>query len=124
MATPSPPTGGRDLHRCLSVPDRSGQRRSHKIRGLLVYRKLGFRPGRTDLLALAEQEEKRISRDPGHHTSPRTLRKLAEGHMFFEFGNSPGGRWDRFSTRTLGLAVQRRMAAEFDGDAGKMRRTT
>jgi len=112
---------------CISVyPYQIGQDNEEAIKSgaFWFYRKLGFRPGRTDLLALAEQEEKRISRDPGHHTSPRTLRKLAEGHMFFEFGNSPGGRWDRFSTRTLGLAVQRRMAAEFDGDAGKMRRTT
>ncbi len=88
------------------------------------YRKLGFRPGRTDLLRIAEREEKKIAGDSGHRTSARTLRKLAEGHMFFEFGDSPTGRWDSFSTRTLGLAVQRKMADEFDGDAEKMRRAT
>ena len=44
--------------------------------------------------------------------------------MFFEFGANPPGRWDSFSVRALGLAVQRKMAAEFGGDAGKMRRAT
>ena len=44
--------------------------------------------------------------------------------MFFEFGTDPPGRWDAFSVRTLGLAVQRKMAAEFGGNASKMRGTT
>ena len=44
--------------------------------------------------------------------------------MFFEFGPGPTGRWDSFSTRKLGLAVQREMAARFDGDAAKLRRRT
>ena len=44
--------------------------------------------------------------------------------MFFELEGNPTGRWDAFSARTVGLAVQRKMAAEFDGDATKMRRTT
>jgi hypothetical protein len=65
-----------------------------------------------------------MTRDPNHRTSTRTLRKLAEGHMFFEFGSAPSGRWDSFSTRTLGIAVQHEMATRFDGDAAKMRRRT
>ena len=44
--------------------------------------------------------------------------------MFVEFGAKPPGRWDSFSVRALGLAVQRKMAAEFGGDTGKMRRAT
>lgn len=88
------------------------------------YRKLGFRPGPPNLLALTLREEKKIARDPKHRTSSGTLRKLAEGHVFFEFGRAPAGKWDSFSTRTLGLRVQRKMAAEFDGDAGKMGRVT
>jgi len=112
---------------CISVyPYQIGQDNEEAIRSgaFWFYRKLGFRPGRPDLLALAEHEEKRMARDPAHRTSPRTLRKLAGGHLFFEFGDSPAGRWDTFSTRTLGIALQRKMAAEFEGDAGKMRRTT
>jgi hypothetical protein len=85
------------------------------------YRKLGFRPGRPELLALAEREESRIARTPGHRSSAATLRKLAAHHAFYEFGNGPRGLWDTFSTRNLGFAVQRKMASEFSGDPDKMR---
>jgi hypothetical protein len=112
---------------CISVyPYQIGQDNEEAIQSgaFWFYRKLGFRPGRPDLLALTLREEKKMARDPKHRTSFRTLRKLAEGHMFFEFSGGPEGKWDSFSTRTLGLRVQRKMAAEFDGDAGKMRRVT
>ncbi len=112
---------------CFSVyPYQIGQENEEAIQSgaFWFYRKLGFRPGRRDLLAIAEREEKKIASDSTHRTSARTLRKLADGHMFFEFDDSPRGRWDSFSTRTLGLAVQRKMADEFDGDAGKMRSAT
>ena len=112
---------------CFSVyPYQIGQDNEEAIQSgaFWFYRKLGFRPGRSDLLTITEREEKKIAGDSKHRTSARTLRKLAEGHMFFEFGDSPSGRWDSFSTRTLGLAVQRKMAANFGGDAEKMRRAT
>src|ERR1700751_5684105 len=110
---------------CFSVyPYQIGQDNEEAIKSgaFWFYRKLGFRPGRPDLLALTLKEEKRMARDPNHRTSPRTLRKLAEGHMFFEIGSSPHGRWDSFSTRTLGLAVQREIAAHFKGEASKTQR--
>lgn len=112
---------------CFSVyPYQIGQDNEEAIQSgaFWFYRKLGFRPGRPDLLALAEREEKAIARDPAHRTSPRTLRKLAEGHMFFELSGNARGRWDSFSARTIGLAVQRKMAARYGGDADKMRRAT
>jgi hypothetical protein len=112
---------------CFSVyPYQIGQDNEEAIQSgaFWFYRKLGFRPGRPDLLAITEREEKKIARDPHYRTSPRTLRKLAEGHMFLELDDSPSGRWDSFSTRTLGLAVQRKMADDYGGDAGKMRRAT
>jgi hypothetical protein len=59
--------------------------------------------------------------DPSHRTSARTLRKLAEGHMFFEIGERPPGAWDTFSTRFLGLAVNRKLASNFGGNAIQMR---
>jgi hypothetical protein len=49
------------------------------------------------------------------------LRKLAAEHAFYEIGKGPRGLWDKFSTRNIGYAVERRMAAKFRGDAGKMR---
>ncbi len=112
---------------CFSVyPYQIGQDNEEAIKSgaFWFYRKLGFRPGRPDLLQLTLTEERRMMRDPHHRTSPKTLRKLAEGHMFFEFGPGPSGHWDSFSTRKLGLAVQREMATRFDGDPAKMRRHT
>jgi hypothetical protein len=52
------------------------------------YRKLGFRSGRADLRALCEREEKKISANPKYRTPPRTLKLLAEAHMFYEVGSS------------------------------------
>jgi hypothetical protein len=91
------------------------------------YRKLGFRPGRGDLQRLAEREEARIAADSKYRTPARTLRRLAAGHAFYEFSKTklPGsevGAWDSFSTRNIGLRVNRRMAREFQGDSGRMRK--
>ena len=97
------------------------------------YRKLGFRPGRADLLKLCEREEEKLAADPQYRTPPRTLKRLAEAHMFFstqETGNSPNfsagesGPWDTFSSRNLGLLVSRRMAREFNGDIQKIRQAS
>jgi hypothetical protein len=100
------------------------------------YRKLGFRSGSRDLEQLARREEHKIHADSGHRTSKGILKRLAEAHMFYEVNPAgmatPGvdavntkpissGPWDRFSTRNLGLRVNRRMAREFDGDSHKMR---
>ena len=86
------------------------------------YRKLGFRPGRKDLLKLAEREEQRIARDPRYRTSPRTLRRLAAGHVFYELPGSEVGAWDSFSTRNLGMKVNQRMAREFAGNDERIRK--
>ena len=48
------------------------------------YRKLGFRPGRPDLQKLCEREEKKIAANPKYRTPPRTLKRLAEAHMFYD----------------------------------------
>ncbi len=56
------------------------------------YRKLGFRPGRKDLVQLVEREEARIARDPEYRTSPKTLRRMAEGHVFYELAGSE--KWE------------------------------
>ena len=85
------------------------------------YRKLGFRPGRPDLLDLVKREEQRIARDPKYRTPPRRLRQLAEGHAFYELPGSEVGAWDRFATRNIGMRVNRRMAAEFDGSIERIR---
>ncbi|MGB9071910.1 MAG: hypothetical protein WCC22_04515 [Terriglobales bacterium] len=85
------------------------------------YRKLGFRPGRPDLQRLVEREERRIAADPKYRTPARTLRRLAAGHVFYELPGSEVAAWDNFSTRSLGLRVNRRMAREFGGDSRRIR---
>jgi hypothetical protein len=95
------------------------------------YRKLGFRPGRSDLQKLAEREEEKIAADKNYRTPARTLKRLAAGHVFYDVQRNelPGsqllrkevGAWDRFSTRNIGLRVNRRMARDFGGDAVLMR---
>jgi len=116
------------------------------------YRKLGFRSGRADLEQLAVREEQKIADNPQYRTPKRTLKRLAEAHVFYELpgreldriglgkgttssrGTKPAlsapasaaegtsGPWDTFSTRNLGLRVNRRMARDFGGDSQIMRR--
>jgi hypothetical protein len=91
------------------------------------YRKLGFRSGRPDLQKLSEREEKRIAADSEYRTPPRTLKRLAEAHMFYEIGfaaSAAPGAWHTFSTRNLGLLVNRRMASDFGGDYQKLSRAS
>jgi len=112
---------------CFSVyPYQIGQDNEEAIKSgaFWFYRKLGFRPGKAELLALTEREEARIAREPGYRTPARTLRKLAAEHVFYETGDGPRGLWDRFATRNIGFAVGRQMAAKFKGDPETMRRKT
>ncbi len=117
---------------CISVyPYQIGQNNDEAIDSgaFWFYRKLGFRSGRRDLQALCEREEKKISANPRYRTPPRTLRRMAQAHMFYEVYSSRAtghetGAWDKFSTRNLGLLVNRRMAREFDGDSQKIRKAS
>ncbi len=110
---------------CISVyPYQLGHDNEEAIESgaFWFYRKLGFRPGRADLQKLAEREEARIAADPKYRSPARTLRRLASGHVFYELPGSQAGAWDTFSTRNIGLRVNRRMAQEFQGDSARMRR--
>lgn len=109
---------------CISVyPYQLGHENEEAIKSgaFWFYRKLGFRPGRPELLKLTEHEERRIRKDQRHRTSARMLRRLAAAHVFWEFGDTPKGLWDTFATRNIGFAIGRRMATEFGGSAQKIR---
>jgi hypothetical protein len=109
---------------CVAVyPYQIGEHNEEAIESgaFWFYRKLGFRPGRPELLRMAEAEERRITATPGYRTPARTLRRLATGHMFLELPGSGRGCWDRFRARNIGFAVQRHMAAQWGGDAARMR---
>lgn len=88
------------------------------------YRKLGFRSGDKDLEELAKKEERKIATNPHYRTPKKTLRRLAEAHVFYELPGSERFAWDKFSTRNLGLRVNRRMGREFGGDSARIRRAS
>ena len=109
---------------CVSMyPYQLGHKNEEAIESgaFWFYRKLGFRPGRADLVKLVEREEKRIASDPKYKTPARTLRRLSEGHAFYELPGSKPMAWDRFSTRNIGLRVNRAMAKEFVGDSQRFK---
>src|SRR5262249_46019118 len=68
-----------------------------------------------------EREERRMKEDPKQRSSKRTLESLVTHNLLYEVPGTPSGEWDRFHIRNIGLAVNRRMAREFGGDAGKVR---
>jgi hypothetical protein len=143
---------------CISIyPYQIGQNNDEAIDSgaFWFYRKLGFRPGRPDLQALCEREEMRIAANAKYRTPPRTLRRLAEAHMFYDLSDEQVGvdpvlkgqvlkgrgfsravmaansgaasdaeghygPWDTFSTRNIGLRINRRMAREFSGSINKI----
>jgi hypothetical protein len=91
------------------------------------YRKLGFRSTDPRLRALTSREEARIAADSSYRTPPATLRRLAQRNLLYEIPSGPRATarsdWDRFHMRNLSLAVIRRMAGDFGGDAEKIRRS-
>ncbi|HET9166631.1 MAG TPA: hypothetical protein VFP11_11585, partial [Candidatus Angelobacter sp.] len=86
------------------------------------YRKMGFRSMDPALEKLAQAEEKKVRTNPKYRTSAATLRRLSKANVVYELPEAERGAWDRFSMRNIGLAVQRRMARDFDGDANAMRK--
>jgi hypothetical protein len=115
--------------KCISIyPYQIGQNNDEAIDSgaFWFYRKLGFRSGRPGLQKLCESEEKKIAANKSYRTPPRTLKRLAEAHMFYELQppeapENKSGNWDTFSIRNIGLLVNRRMAREFAGNAQKLR---
>jgi hypothetical protein len=86
------------------------------------YRKMGFRSMDPALEKLAQAEGKKVRANPKYRTSAATLRRLSKANVVYELPEADRGAWDRFSTRNIGLAVQKRMARDFNGDAEAMRR--
>ena len=86
------------------------------------YRKMGFRSMDPALEKLAQAEEKKVRANPKYRTSAATLRRLSKANVVYELPGAERGVWDSFSMRNIGLAAQKRMARDFDGDAEPMRR--
>jgi hypothetical protein len=84
------------------------------------YRKLGFRPARSESARLLEREERKIAGTPAYRSPARVLRRLVTGNLLYEM--RPSRDWDRFHVRNIGLAVQRRMRTHYRGDPDEARR--
>ncbi|MGA7401171.1 MAG: hypothetical protein WCC99_12540 [Candidatus Sulfotelmatobacter sp.] len=117
--------------KCISIyPYQIGQNNDEAIDSgaFWFYRKLGFRPGRTDLQKLCEKEEEKIAARREYKTPARILKRLAEAHMFYELQPSATkkqpGVWDTFSTRNLALHANRRMARDFEGNSQEIRQAS
>ncbi len=66
------------------------------------YRKLGFRSGSRDLEQLARREEQKIAANPQYRTPKRTLKRLAEAHVFYELGGAAAAKDSTSSSRQTG----------------------
>ena len=86
------------------------------------YRKMGFRSMDPALEKLAQAEEKKVQANAKYRTSAATLRRLSKANVVYELPEAQAGAWDKFSMRNLGIAVQKGMAKDFDGDADAMRK--
>ena len=86
------------------------------------YRKMGFRSMSPELEKLAQAEETKVQANPRYRTSARMLRRLSKAHVVYELREADPGAWDRFAMRNIGFAVQKRIARDFDGDAGARRK--
>ena len=71
---------------------------------------------------LARTEEQKIGANPQYRTPKKILKRLAEAHVFYELPGSQPFAWDNFSTRNVGLQVNRRIARDFGGDSLRARR--
>jgi len=109
---------------CISVyPYQLGheKRRSHRIGRLLVLPQAGLSLGRAHLQRLVEREEqkdRRQSQLPNPSAHPKATRSRA---CFLRAPGSEVGTWDTFSTRNIGLLVNRHMARHFSGDSKRFR---
>jgi hypothetical protein len=82
------------------------------------YRRLGFASTSPALRELTAREEESLAGNPKRRTPARVLRRLAEHNLLY---GENARDWERFHIRNVGLAVDRRMAREFGGDAGLAR---
>jgi hypothetical protein len=86
------------------------------------YRKMGFRSMNPEMEKLAQAEEKKVLAKKSYRTPASILRRLSKASVVYELPQAQRGAWDRFSMRDIGLAVQRQMARDFDGNAEAMRK--
>ncbi|MEK7775668.1 MAG: hypothetical protein AAB305_07275, partial [Candidatus Zixiibacteriota bacterium] len=84
------------------------------------YYKLGFRPVKPTVRALAEREAQKVATVPGYRSSMRTLKRLAKSDVYFHVDESKMQGFSELSIINLGLAVTRLAARRFAGSRPRM----
>jgi len=80
------------------------------------YYKLGFRAVRPAIRALAEQEYRRIVRNPEHRSTVAMLRRLSKSDVFLHIDPQQMKKLDELSVARLGYAVTNAIVARFEGN--------
>jgi len=80
------------------------------------YYKLGLRPVRPRVRALAEEEQARIAADRSYRSPMKTLKRLAKSDIFFHLDADKMGGYREPSVARVGYAVTAFIAREFGGD--------
>ena len=71
------------------------------------YRKLGFRPTKTQVAKLLASEESKLRADSAYRTPASALRRLAAGWMLYQMPGTESSDWDRFEVRHAAMAFDR-----------------
>lgn len=80
------------------------------------YDKLGFRPVRPAVRALAHRERARVEADPSYRTPMAVLKRLAKSDLFFHVDASRMRAYEDLSLAHLGYALTRQIARRDGGD--------
>jgi len=83
------------------------------------YQKLGFRPRDRAMRALMAREQARMTRTPGHRSSPAVLRRLARHNVYWSAGPARRDVIGELPLASAGLAVTRLIATRFAGDRAR-----
>ena len=88
------------------------------------YHKLGFRPVRPRVRALAEEEQARIAADRSYRSPLKILKKLAKSDMFLHLDAGKMDAYRELSVARVGYAVTAFIAREFGGNRRMAERTS
>jgi hypothetical protein len=86
------------------------------------YWKLGFRPRDSGVVAVMEQELRRMRRDPGHRSPPATLERLVGAPVFLDLGRRREVVMGAFPAERIGLLATDLLARRFGSERARAER--
>jgi hypothetical protein len=88
------------------------------------YHKLGFRPVERRVLALSEEEQRKIKADPAYRSPRKLLERLAQSDMVLTLEGDGGNPPRDLQQSNIGLLVTREIAQRFAGNRPAALRAT